>query len=38
MPEEHLYENKENLQEYTIVKLGRCHNYAGFEASFKSAV
>ena len=38
MPEEHLYENKENLQKYAIVKLGCCHNYAGFEASFKSAV
>ena len=35
MPEKHLYENRENYQKYTIVKLGCSTNYAGFEANFK---
>ena len=34
MPEKHLYENKENLQMYAIVKLGCSLNYDGFEANF----
>ena len=36
--EKHLYENKENLQMYAIVKLGYSPNYDGFEASFKKVV
>ena len=38
MPEKHLYENKENLQMYTIVKLGCSCNYDGFDANFKKVV
>ena len=36
MPEKHLYENKENLQMYVIVKLGWSPDDDGFEANFKS--
>ena len=32
MPEKHLYENKENLQMYVIVKLGCSPDYDGLEA------
>ena len=38
MPEKHLYENKENLLMYTIVKLECNHNYDGFDANFKKVV
>ena len=38
MPKKQLYENKENLQKYVIVKLECSPDYAGFEANFKSAV
>ena len=38
MPDKHLYEYKENIQKYAIVKLGCRSDYAGFEANFKSAV
>ena len=31
MPKKHLYENKENLQMYAIVKLGFSRDYDGFE-------
>ena len=30
MRDKHLYENKENLQVYAIVKLGCSPNYDGF--------
>ena len=36
MPEKHLYENKENLQMYLIVKMGWSPDYNGFEADFKN--
>ena len=35
MPWKHLYENKEDLQMYGIVKLGRSSNYDGIEANLK---
>ena len=38
MPKEHLSENRENLQKHDIMKLGYSPDYAGFEASFKSAM
>ena len=38
MPEKHLYENKENLQMYAIVKLGCSPDYDGFKANFESVV
>ena len=38
MPEKHLYENKENLEMYAIVKLRCSLNYDGFEANFKKVV
>ena len=38
MPEKHLYENKENLEMYAIVKLKCSPNYDGFEANFKKVV
>ena len=38
MPEKHLYENKENLQMYVIVKLGCSPDYDGLEAIFKCIV
>ena len=38
MSEKHLNENKENLQMYTIVKLGCSPNYDYFEANFKKVV
>ena len=34
MPEKHLYEYKENLQMYAILKLGYSPNYDGFKANF----
>ena len=34
----YIYENKENLQMYAIVKLGCSPNSDGFEANFKSIV
>ena len=30
MPDKHLYENKENFQGYSIVKLAFSSNYDGF--------
>ena len=38
MPEKDLYENKENLQMYVIVKLECSPNYDGFEANLKKKV
>ena len=38
MPEKQLYENKENLQKYAIMKLGCSPDYTDFETNFKSAV
>ena len=38
MPDKHLYENKENIQSYVIVKLGCSPDYDSFEANFKSVV
>ena len=38
MPEKHFYENKENLQIYSIVKLGCSPTCDGFEANFKKVV
>ena len=38
MLEKHLYENKENLQTYAIVRLGCSPNYDGFESNFKKVV
>ena len=38
MPENHLYENKENVQMYEIMKLGWSLDYDGFEANFKCIV
>ena len=38
MPEKHLYENKENLQMYVIVKLECSLDYDSLEALFKSIV
>ena len=34
MPEKRLYENKENLYIYIIVKFGYYPNYDGFEPKF----
>ena len=34
MPEKHLYEYKENLQLYAILKLGYSPNYDGSKANF----
>ena len=36
MHDKHLYENKENLEVYAIVKLGCSPDYDGFKANFKS--
>ena len=36
MPEKHLYENKENLQMYVIMKMGWSPDYNGFEPNLKS--
>ena len=38
MPAKHLYENKENLQLYVLVKLGCSPNYDGFEANLEKVV
>ena len=38
MPEKYLYENKNNLQIYVIVKSECSFNYDGFEANFKKAL
>ena len=37
MPQKHLYENKENLQMYAIVKLGCSSDYDGYKANWKIA-
>ena len=36
MPKKHLFDNKENLQMYAIVKLGCSPHYDSFEANSKS--
>ena len=38
MPEKRLYENKQNLQVYSVMKLGCCPDNDDFEPNFKSVV